>query len=506
MTMPRRVRGALRARRRIGAALAVAVAVAAVVGIVLAVQSPSATSASNSSPSAGAATVQRRDLVETDTVVGTLSYANPQTVYNRLSGTITWLPSIGQVIRPGEALFRVSGEPVILMEGTTPAYRDLSAADTAGPDILELNRDLVRLGYTSEGIVLDDVWQPATTSAVEVFQQSLGEAPTGILTLGQVVFLPGKQVVSAVDTTVGSTGGGSGSGGTPSSSASDTSPTTARPEFVSLATNTGPTGPTGPSGPAGPATGRRHKTPHTLAALLALLRAESAELAAASAELRASQAAHNNSRGGPSRSGRSNSPKSNGSGSGNSGSGSPSSGASSGSPGASSGANATAILQTSSSRLIATVDLDASKQSEARVGEKVSVQMPNGTTVSGTISAVSSVAQASSNSGNGGNNGNAGGNGSNPPTIPVTIALSGHINGAGLDQAAVSVNFAQAKATGVLSVPVTAILATPGGGYAVQAASSHRLIPVTTGLFAAGYVEISGAGIYPGLAVTDSQG
>jgi hypothetical protein len=34
----------------------------------------------------------------------------------------------------------------------------------------------------------------------------------------------------------------------------------------------------------------------------------------------------------------------------------------------------------------------------------------------------------------------------------------------------------------------------------------HALIPVTTGLFAAGYVEISGSGIYPGLAVTDSQG
>jgi len=56
-------------------------------------------------------------------------------------------------------------------------------------------------------------------------------------------------------------------------------------------------------------------------------------------------------------------------------------------------------------------------------------------------------------------------------------------------------------------VPVTALLATAGGGYAVQtAAEPHTLIPVTTGLFAAGYVEISGRGIQPGLAVTDSQG
>ncbi len=76
-----------------------------------------------------------------------------------------------------------------------------------------------------------------------------------------------------------------------------------------------------------------------------------------------------------------------------------------------------------------------------------------------------------------------------------------------MDQAAVSVNFAEAQANNVLSVPVTALLATGGGNYAVQeAAAPHALIPVQTGLFAAGYVEISGAGIYPGLAVTDSQG
>ena len=47
---------------------------------------------------AGAATVQRRDLVETDTESGTLSYADPQTVYDRLSGTITWLPAVGRAI------------------------------------------------------------------------------------------------------------------------------------------------------------------------------------------------------------------------------------------------------------------------------------------------------------------------------------------------------------------------------------------------------------------------
>jgi hypothetical protein len=494
------------ARRRIGAALAVVVAIAAVVGVVLAVQSPSATSAGSPSQPSGAATVQRRDLVETDTQSGTLSYASPQTVYNRLSGTVTWLPSVGRVIQPGHPLYKISGAPVILMTGTTPAYRDLSAADNAGPDILELNRNLVELGFNSEGIVVDDVWQAATTAAVQVFQESLGETPTGVLTLGQIVFLPGRQVVSAVDTTLGSTGGGSG--GTPASAAADTSPTIGRPQFVSLTSATGPTGPTGPTGvtPGTKAHGKRGPA-QTLAALIALLKAEAAQLRAESAELRAGQAARNSPSAGKPGSNKSNSSKS------NSGSGGPSNGAgnSSNPSGNSGGGSATAILQTSSTRLIATVNLDASKQSEARVGEKVTVQMPNGTTVNGTISAVSPVAQSSSNSGNGGNGGNnnsnSGANNGSTATIPVTIGLSGHLSGAGLDQAAVSVNFAQARATNVLSVPVTALLATAGGGYAVQeAAAPHRLLPVTTGLFAAGYVEISGAGIYSGLAVTDSQG
>ncbi len=165
-----------------------------------------------------------------------------------------------------------------------------------------------------------------------------------------------------------------------------------------------------------------------------------------------------------------------------------------------------------------TVDLDASLQSEATVGEHVMVEMPSNQQVEGKVTAVSAVAQSSSNSGNGnsggggssggGNgNGNGNGNGSSSSTIPVTITLKGHQRTAGLDQAAVSVNFIKQRAANVLSVPVTALLATSGTSYAVQeAVAPHKLIPVITGLFAAGYVQVSGSGIYPGLQVTDSQG
>jgi hypothetical protein len=131
--------------------------------------------------------------------------------------------------------------------------------------------------------------------------------------------------------------------------------------------------------------------------------------------------------------------------------------------------------------------------------------MPDGSRVPGTITAVSSVAQSSSSGNNGGGNTGSGNTGSS--SVPVTITLDRPVSGKGLDQAAVSVEFVQARANHVLSVPVTALVATSGSTYAVQeAAPPHRLIPVHTGMFAAGDVQISGPGIHPGLQVTDSQG
>ena len=516
----KRIRGLIsagRSRRRVTAALALAVAIGVVIAVVLADQSPSVSNAaSNGGQGSGTATVQRRDLVQTDTESGTLSYGNTRTVYNRLSGTITWLPAVGQVIEPGQALYKVAGKPAILMDGTTPAYRDLKASDGPGQDVLQLNRDLVALDFNRSGIVVDDQWQPGTTVGVELFQESLGESPTGTLTLGQIVFLPGNQLVSGVSANLGADGASGGSG-TPAAYRIPGAPT---PQFVSLTTTTSttPTSTTPTTSTTPPTSTTPRSTGHkpskgssggpqsatTVAALIALLRAESAQLRAESQALRAAQGANRpGSSGSPGAGNNANNNSHNNSSNNNN-----SNASNNGANGNGGGGSASAILETSSTQLVVTVDLDATKQSEAKVGERVTVQMPGGNTVNGTITAVSPVAQSSSgNGGSGGGNG-GNGNGSSPTaTIPVTITLSGHPRGAGLDQAAVSVNFAQARARNVLSVPVTALLATGGGAYAVREAATPRsLIPVTTGLFAAGYVQISGPGISQGLQVTDSQG
>lgn len=521
-----------------GRALAAAGALAAVVlaATVILTTGLSGTSAgaSKATKQSGAATVQRRDLVQSDTEAGTLSYANPRTVYNRMSGTITSLPVAGQVITPGGTLFRVDGAPVILMNGTVPAYRTLSAGVSYGADVQQLKQNLRDLGFDpGHTTTIDQSFDAATTATVERWQAAHGQTQTGTVTLGSVVFLPGPRRISAVQGSLGSTGGsGASSGASGSATTAAYGVSASHAEFVDL-TTTSPRSATNRSrtptpGSAGTSTGGsgRHAgsntTTATLLALVALLRAEVAELRAAGRTGGSSAARTGSSSGGrasgsaPATGGSKSRSRSAGSSAAGAAAGTGSGAASSAASGsAGGGASAQAILQTTSTELVATVSLDATKQYEAVLGEPVTVQMPDGTTVDGRLSQVAAAATSTSSSGSssaaGGSGGSssAGGSGSGTTTstVPVTITLHGRRRTRALDQAAVSVNFQQQQAKGVLSVPVTALLATAGGGYAIQeAAGSHRLLAVTPGLFAAGYVQISGPEIYPGLQVTDSQG
>ena len=216
------------------------VAVGGAAGVILATSLTGSTqAASQAAKASGSSTVQRRDLVETDTESGTLSYADPQTVFNRISGTVTSLPAVGQVIKAGGTLYRVDGAPVVLFNGSVPAYRDLSAGDTAGSDVRELKQNLKALGFDPDHeITVNDTFDAATTAAVERWQQSVGETQTGTISLGQVVFLPGSQRITTVDAVLGSNGGSGASGAGGSGTATSTSTTPAsHAEFVDLTTS-----------------------------------------------------------------------------------------------------------------------------------------------------------------------------------------------------------------------------------------------------------------------------
>ena len=109
-----------------------------------------ANGATDNGSTAALATVARRALSSQTSVNGTLGYAGGFTVVNQSVGVVTRLPTIGQIVEQGRPLYWVSGMPVILLYGATPAYRSLtegaSPSDVSGPDVAELNADLVALG------------------------------------------------------------------------------------------------------------------------------------------------------------------------------------------------------------------------------------------------------------------------------------------------------------------------------------------------------------------------
>jgi peptidoglycan hydrolase-like protein with peptidoglycan-binding domain len=150
------------------------------------------------------ATVKRRSLSSQTQVSGTLGYSGHSALVNRASGTYTWLPSKGSVVKPGQVLYRVDATPVVLLRGRTPAYRALSKG-MSGADVRALNASLVELGYATRTQLdpASDDFGWATKDAVERLQQHLGLTETGSLALGAAVFLPRAVRITSVTATLG---------------------------------------------------------------------------------------------------------------------------------------------------------------------------------------------------------------------------------------------------------------------------------------------------------------
>jgi hypothetical protein len=154
------------------------------------------------------ATVTEGSLASQLSADGTLEYTasggSDYSVVNQASGTFSKLPSAGDVFSRGQVLYRVSNDPVILLYGNTPVYRSLYEGDT-GPDVRELNRNLVALGYATRSAVdWDwDYFSYETRDALEKLQNKLGETETGYLAEGQTLFLPGQLRITTVTATLG---------------------------------------------------------------------------------------------------------------------------------------------------------------------------------------------------------------------------------------------------------------------------------------------------------------
>ena len=374
----------------LGAAAVLAV-IAAVGGVAVTSGAKPASAAAPPVP-ADTALVQKRTLSATVPQDGTLTYrarpdGSPYSVVNQARGTYTTLPTLGQVIHQGHVLYRVDQSPVVLLYGSTPAYRTLSAGAT-GADVAELNTDLVALGYATPAELSPTSvsFGSATITAVEKLQDALGVTQTGTLTLGQAVFEP---TAVRVTTVLAQLGGGAQPGET--------------------------------------------------------------------------------------------------------------------------------VLQGTSTTRQVQVALDASQQTNVAVGDKVSITLPNNQTTPGVVASVGTVATCPSSSGSGGSGSSAvrpgtgtcssaSSGSSTTPTITVDVTPSDPAGTGTWDQAPVQVGITTASVPDAVVVPVTALLAQPGGGYAVEvvgAGASNRLVSVSLGLFddADGLVQVTGSGLAAGQRV-----
>jgi hypothetical protein len=185
------------------AGAAVLVAATATGGVVVMSGAKRATAASQEPP-VNTATAEKGRLSDMVSQYGILTYrarsdGSPYSVINRAHGTYTKLPNAGDEVDCGDVLYRVDDKPVLLLCGRTPAYRSLSEG-ASGPDVAELNANLVHLGYATHA-QLDSSshrFSSETASALEKLQSKLGQTRTGSLALGRAVFLPESVRIATV--------------------------------------------------------------------------------------------------------------------------------------------------------------------------------------------------------------------------------------------------------------------------------------------------------------------
>ena len=303
-------------------------------------------------PPAATVKVTTRDLVQTSDFDGTLGFGDTSDLIVGAGGVVTAIVPAGTIVDRGGDLIEIDGKTVVLLIGARPMWRMLGDGVSDGPDVQQLEENLIALGVaTADELGPNQTWTWKTTAAVKRWQSARGVEQTGRVDRAQVVFKPGAVRIAQNTVAVGGQVGG----------------------------------------PV---------------------------------------------------------------------------------------AKVTAVTKG------VKVDLSAKKQSLIKVGDKVQVVLPDGTTKPATIATIGTVATAQSQNGQQGD-----------PTIPVTVAFDDPNSAPNLDQAPVKVRVTTNAARGVLAVPVGALLALSGGGYALERLSGDgttEQVAVKLGAFADNFVQVSG--------------
>jgi hypothetical protein len=183
-----------------------ALAAAAVIGSVatIAVWGGNSTSGQSAPRSTATAQIVRTNLTTSTLTEGRLGYAPINPVVNLIGGTYTAVPTPGSTIQPGQPLYRVDNQPIVLMSGSTPAWRTFAPGMTNGPDVTELEANLIALGY-AHGLfsAASDRFSSLTAEAISRWQIANGYLSSGQVPLGEVVFESGPVLIGAANVAPG---------------------------------------------------------------------------------------------------------------------------------------------------------------------------------------------------------------------------------------------------------------------------------------------------------------
>jgi peptidoglycan hydrolase-like protein with peptidoglycan-binding domain len=124
-----------------------------------------------------------------------------------------------------------------------------------------------------------------------------------------------------------------------------------------------------------------------------------------------------------------------------------------------------------------TAQIPAGDAGAVRRGAAVTVTLADGRTARGKVSKIASVATA--------------GQDGAEATVGMSVALRDDRRG-GLDGAPVTLSLATGSTAAALAVPISALVATGPSAYAVQLAGTGRLVAVTLGVSADGWVQVAG--------------
>lgn len=147
----------------------------------------------------------------------------------------------------------------------------------------------------------------------------------------------------------------------------------------------------------------------------------------------------------------------------------------------------TAVMTLTSQTKVVTAQLRAADQQLAVTGAPVSIRLPGGQNTTGTVSTVATPIEIDNPDGK-------------QVVVPVVISLDDATATGDLQRVTVTAGFVQKTYAQVLAVPVTALIALPGGRLGVEKVTLKGLerVAVTTGVFVQGYVEITGGDLAEG--------